>query len=51
MDENKKQCSPPDYEELADILTAISVVAKRLSRQILKEVPKDDEKDGVPNGS
>lgn len=52
MDENENnKSSPPTYEDLADILVAISVVAKRLSKEILKEVPKDCKKEGVPNGS
>ena len=43
--------SPPSYEELADILVAISVVAKRLSKEILRQVTEECEKEGVTNGS
>ena len=49
--ENKNKNSPPNYEELADILVAISVVAKRLSKEILRQVTEECEKEGVPNGS
>lgn len=49
--ENKNKSSPPSYEELADILVAISVVAKRLSKEILRQVTEECEKEGVTNGS
>ena len=52
MQENKnKNSSPPDFEELADILVAISVIAKRLSKQIMQDNQENGTKEREPNGS